>query len=92
MSHFRLQASAFVEAARAGRAARPTPRFIGAPGASHQARAGGTRCIFTDPRNYEFLDESPPSSVSALAEKLARSEDRKYAPDDIVLWLKASSR
>jgi [ribosomal protein S5]-alanine N-acetyltransferase len=42
--------------------------------------------VLRDPRLYEFLDEDPPTSVQALAEKLARSE-RRLSPDGKQHWL-----
>jgi ribosomal-protein-alanine N-acetyltransferase len=42
--------------------------------------------VLRDPRLYEFLDETPPASVQALAEKLARSEHR-LSPDGKQHWL-----
>ncbi len=42
--------------------------------------------VLRDPRLYEFLDEDPPASVQALADKLARSESRQ-SPDGKEHWL-----
>lgn len=42
--------------------------------------------VLRDPRLYEFLEEDPPTSVHALAEKLARSEHR-LSPDGKQHWL-----
>ena len=42
--------------------------------------------VLREPSLYEYLDEGPPSSVQALAEKLARSEDR-LSPDGRQHWL-----
>jgi [ribosomal protein S5]-alanine N-acetyltransferase len=42
--------------------------------------------VLRDPGLYEFLDEAPPQSVQALADKLARSELRR-SPDGKEHWL-----
>lgn len=42
--------------------------------------------VLRDPSLYAFLDEAPPESVEALAQKLARSESRR-SPDGREHWL-----
>ena len=42
--------------------------------------------VLSDPHIYEFLDEDPPASVTALRERLARSESRR-SPDGSEHWL-----
>ena len=42
--------------------------------------------VLSDPHIYEFLDESPPESITALRERLARSESR-LSPDGSEHWL-----
>jgi RimJ/RimL family protein N-acetyltransferase len=42
--------------------------------------------VLAEPALYEFIDESPPESVAALRQKLARSETRR-SPDGSEHWL-----
>jgi [ribosomal protein S5]-alanine N-acetyltransferase len=61
-----------------------TPRVRLEPRAARHAQ--DLFALLSDPSLYQFLDEAPPVSVEALAQRFARSESRR-SPDGREHWL-----
>jgi RimJ/RimL family protein N-acetyltransferase len=54
--------------------------------ALRESHAEDLWCVLADPRIYRFLDDKPPASLSALAERFRKLE-RGRSVDDDEIWL-----